>query len=134
MNHPEAANLETSAGPDALVEIEKLVEQMWSAHPHVPDPVRTQMGIAVGEIGANIIEHAAAGQPVKIWMQMKVLSNEVWVEFQDEGVPLRVDLNSVRLPDDLAERGRGLALAQAVLDRLTYERNARNHWTLVKLF
>lgn len=134
MIQPEDGHLETSAGPDALVQIEQVVDHMWSIHPHVPDPVRTQMGIAVGEIGANIIEHAAAGQPIRMWMQMTVLPNEVWVKFTDEGVPLRVDLSTVHLPDEMAERGRGLALAQAVLDQLTYERNAMNHWTLFKQF
>ena len=53
------------------------------------------------------------------------------VEFTDNGGPLRVDLNAVSLPDDMAERGRGLPLAKAVLDRLIYQRDVMNHWTLV---
>ena len=53
------------------------------------------------------------------------------MEFTDNGGPLHVDLNAVSLPDDMAERGRGLPLAKAVLDRLIYERDALNHWTLV---
>ena len=128
---PESGQLETTAGPDALEDFERLLNHVWSAHPHVPDPIRTEVGIAAGEIGANIVEHAAAGQPVRIRMVVRVLPNEVWVEFTDEGVPLQVDLATVHLPDDFAERGRGLALAKAVLERLSYERNAANHWTLV---
>lgn len=131
MNQPEARQLETRAGPDALVEFEQVLSETWTVHPHVPDPVRTQMGIATGEIGANIIEHAAAGRPVRIVMEVTVRPNAVWVEFTDEGYPLLVDLSAVCLPDDMAERGRGLALAQAVLERLAYERNGTNHWTLV---
>jgi anti-sigma regulatory factor (Ser/Thr protein kinase) len=36
------------------------------------------------------------------------------------------------MPEDvLAERGRGLAMAKLVLDKLTYRREARvNYWTL----
>lgn len=131
MNQPEVRQLETRAGPDALGEFEQVLTEMWAIHPHVPDPVRTQVGIAAGEIGANIIEHAAGGLPVRVVMRVRVLPNQVWVEFTDEGHPLTVDLSAVCLPDELAERGRGLALAQAVLERLSYERNAANHWTLV---
>lgn len=131
MTPPEARQLETRAGPDALAEFEGVLAETWTVHPHVPDPVRVQMGIATGEIGANIIEHAAAGQPVRIIMEIAVLPNQVWVKFTDEGMPMLIDLSAVSLPDDMAERGRGLALAQAVLEQLTYERNAENHWTLV---
>ena len=35
------------------------------------------------------------------------------------------------MPDDMVERGRGLALAEAVLEQLTYRRAEYNHWTLV---
>lgn len=131
MNQPEVRQLETRAGPDALVEFEQVLSEAWSVHPHVPDPVRTQVGIATGEIGANIIEHAAQGRPVRIVMRVTVQPTEVWVEFTDDGYPLHVDLSAVHLPDEMAERGRGLALAKAVLARLAYERNASNHWTLV---
>lgn len=131
MNQPEVRQLETRAGPDALVEFEEALSDAWLVHPHVPEPVRTQVGIATGEIGANIIEHAAHGRPVRIVMRVTVLPTQVWVEFTDDGFPLQVDLSAVHLPDEMAERGRGLALAKAVLERLAYERNACNHWTLV---
>jgi anti-sigma regulatory factor (Ser/Thr protein kinase) len=37
----------------------------------------------------------------------------------------------LEMPDPMAERGRGLALAQAVLEELNYRRTHLNHWTLV---
>jgi serine/threonine-protein kinase RsbW len=57
MNRPETRVLETAAGPGALGEIETALERTWSANPHVPHTVRMHMGIAAGEIGANIVEH-----------------------------------------------------------------------------
>jgi serine/threonine-protein kinase RsbW len=43
-----------------------------------------------------------------------------------------VDLAAAIMPDDMAERGRGLALAQAALRLLSYFRDeVGNHWRLV---
>lgn len=131
MNRSEHPAFETVSGPETLADIARFIDQVLSAHQHVPDTVRMQVSIAAGEVGANIIEHAGKSQPVGIRMEVRVLINEVWVEFVDDGAPAEVDLAAVGMPDDMAERGRGLALAQSVLEKLTYRRNAQNHWTLV---
>ncbi|MEI6253704.1 MAG: ATP-binding protein [Mycobacteriaceae bacterium] len=131
MSQSEARVLETSAGPGALGEIETALELTWSTYPHVPQTVRMHMGIAAGEIGANIVEHSASGRVVRIWMDVAVSPSVVQVEFTDDGDPVRIDLHAVCMPDENAERGRGLALAQAVLEQLAYRRAECNHWILV---
>jgi serine/threonine-protein kinase RsbW len=93
--------------------------------------VRTPVSVAVAEIGANIIEYSRPGQPVRMQMQLRLLAHEVEIVFTDEGDPAHVDLATVTMPDALAERGRGLAIAKACLDRLTYRRDSTgNHWIL----
>ena len=93
-----------------------------------------RLGIAVSEIAANIIEHASAplGRLVQLQMWAHVHENEVLVKFADDGIPGPSSaLPSEAMPDELAERGRGLPLAQSVLNRLTYHRaDETNHWTL----
>lgn len=131
MNRSENPTFETVSGPDTLADIARFLDGVLSTHQHVPDTVRMEVSIAAGEIGANIMEHAGRAQPVSIRMEVRVLIDEVWVEFIDDGAPAELDLTAVGLPDDMAERGRGLALAQSVLDKLTYQRNAKNHWTLI---
>lgn len=131
MNRPESRVLETVAGPQTLGDIEAALEKTWSAHPHVPPTVRMHMGIAAGEIGANIVEHAARDGSVWIWMDIEVHPGMVRVEFTDNGVPAQVDLETVVLPDDMAERGRGLALARTCLGNLAYSRTDVNRWTLI---
>lgn len=131
MTKPECQVLETTAGAQALDEIESFLEQTWTEYEQVPPAVRLQLGIAAGEIGANIVEHAARGQPVRIRMEVSVLADSVRIVFIDDGVPARVNLDGVSLPDEMAERGRGLALAQAVLDELSYRRTTQNEWTMV---
>ncbi len=52
----------------------------------------------------------------------------------DTGEPFDDDLRAAALPDDdLSEGGRGLALAEAVLDEFTYTRTSdRNVWQMVR--
>lgn len=123
--------LDTVASPATLGEIDNVLKRVWSACAHVPDRIRLQVGIAVAEIGANIIEHAGRSRAVRMRMEVRVLPNEVRVSFIDDGFPAQIDLGAVRRVDEWAESGRGLAMAQAVLDRLCYRRNWVNHWTLV---
>lgn len=124
--------LDTIAGSATLDEIGTILERMWSLHSHVPDEVRTQVAIAVGEIGANIVEHAVWARPVRLRMEVLVSPEQVHVAFLDDGPPAVVDLTGApEMPHHTAERGRGLALAHAVLDRLWYHRNLFNHWILV---
>lgn len=127
----ETGALDTVTGRATLDQIGVMLERMLASHTHVPESVRTQVGIAVGEIGANIIEHAAQARPVRLWMGIEILPDEVQVSFVDDGPPAEVDLSAPAMPDAMAESGRGLALAHAVLDRLHYRRSFVNHWTLV---
>lgn len=132
MSRPERRVLETAAGPAALGDIEAAFERTWSTYPHVPPTARMHIQIAAGEIGANIVEHAAApGREVRTWMDVAVSPSQVHVEFTDDGDPVLIDLSAVCMPDATAERGRGLALAQAVLEQLNYRRSGCNHWILV---
>ena len=123
--------LDTVTGSETLDQIGTMLERMWFSHDHVPDAVRTEMEIAVGEISANIIEHAAKDGPVRLRMEVRVLADKVSVSFIDDGPPAHVDVSAAVMPDHFAECGRGLALARNVLDRLHYRRSFVNHWTLV---
>ena len=118
-----------TAGSDALDAVQGVLDAFWSRHDHVPAAVRIEVEIAALEIAANILEHGCAGE---LQMEIAVHTNEVHVEFTDSGDPAEVDLFLVRMPDAMAERGRGLALAQAALRLLAYFRDELgNHWRLV---
>ncbi len=127
----EAWVYDSTTGWTTLDEIKNTLDQMWTINFHVPGAVRMEVGIAAVEIAANIVEHAGADAPVWMRMEARVGLNEVRVDFTDNGSPSEIELAHVRLPDEMAESGRGLALAQAVLQTLTYRRNGLNHWTLV---
>ncbi len=118
-----------AASPRALDEVQSVLDTFLSLHDEVPARVRMEVGTAAAEIAANILEH---GCVISLRMELGVTPNDVHVEFTDSGDPVAVDLNSVCMPDGVTERGRGLALAQAVLSLLAYSRDeAGNHWKLV---
>ncbi len=132
MNETESWVMDAVTGPNTLREVRHALAEVWKAHGEVPERVRSEMAIAAGEVAANIVEHAGKGRPVRIRMQVRVSNDGVELRFFDDGERVQVDLHSVRLPDESAERGRGLAVAQAVLRHLSYDRTADgNQWTLV---
>lgn len=121
--------LEIAAGPGTLDEIQGALEEVWSCHEEIPRRIRLEVGIAVSEIAANILEHCHA---LRVAMEVVVRSDEVEIDFTDSGDAADVDLDSSHMPDELAERGRGLPMAQAALRMLSYVRDeVGNHWRLV---
>jgi serine/threonine-protein kinase RsbW len=121
--------LDIAAGPDTLDHVQATLDTFWSRHDEVPAGVRIEVGIAAAEIAANILEHGSA---TTLHMEVAVVRNEVQVEFTDAGNPAEIDLFAIQMPDETAERGRGLALAQAALRLLAYFRDELgNHWRLV---
>ena len=119
-------------GPKALEYMYARLEDCWVRNRHVPEEIRSQLSIAVGEIVANIVEHAAKDGPVLVQMSVEVRPNEIHVSFTDDGWPCPVDPETVNMPDALAERGRGIPMTRAVLRKLSYHRSAtQNHWKLI---
>jgi len=135
MTSPDRHLLETLTGPGALSDIHRALDDMWACHREIPPAVRIAMTTGVAEIGGNIVEHAGRSGPVPLRMDIEVTPTSLTVVFTDKGVAVAVDLHALSLPDASAKHGRGLALASAVLDRLTYHRRGTcNEWTLVSYF
>lgn len=130
--HESSAVLETVTGPDTLDEVQRTLDTVWARH-DVDDMVRIHVDLAAGEIAANIIEHSGGGGPVRLRMEVVLDDDTVRTTFFDDGHPSPVDLDEVSMPDELSDRGRGLAIAHRVLDELSYRRDGEgNHWTLVR--
>ncbi len=116
----------------ALEQIHDAVDTFLARHPRVPEPVRTHLAIAVAEVGANILEHSGRPGPIDILMTLRLLADQVRIDFTDNGRPGEVNLANVQMPDVLSDRGRGLAIAQAVLRRMYHHADGDgNRWTLL---
>ena len=120
------------AGPQVLEEAEAALGREWAVHERVPRAVRIQLGIAVAEIVANTIEHGSAGRHlVHIQMRISFEPGCVRIMLIDDGNEFHADVNTVAMPEGLAERGRGLAMARLALDGLVYQRlGVANCWLL----
>jgi serine/threonine-protein kinase RsbW len=124
--------LDTVTGPDTLAKLQHTLDAAWAAE-EVPEYTRMCMDLAVSEIGSNIIEHSGGGQSVRVWMVVTVESESISVVLNDDGQPVAVDLTTPAMPDELSERGRGLAIVHRVVDRVCYSRDRDgNHWTLMR--
>ncbi len=123
----------TPVGPVVLDDLHALLGRAWERCPDVAAPDRTAVELAVAEIAANIVEHTrAAGHALELVAEVAVAAGQVVVALRDTGRPAPVDLAGVTLPDPMAERGRGLAMAQMVADVAYAHEDARNHWRIVR--
>jgi serine/threonine-protein kinase RsbW len=124
--------LRVPARPEALEQVHALLARLWAQAPGMPVDCRTRFETAVAEVAANVVEHAAAGPaPVQLVLRLSARDGGVLARFEDDGRPAPVDLGAARLPGEDAESGRGLWLARATADELTYTRDGGlNSWSV----
>jgi anti-sigma regulatory factor (Ser/Thr protein kinase) len=133
--------------PDAsgVEAIHAALDRAWRAMDDAlacpPDPLwRMLFATAAGEIAANIITHAGAGTAT---LALCLRPDRLTAIFRDHGAPYvappALEADDLDAPDEmdaLSEHGRGIDLARAALDTLTYTRTppGENIWTLEKRF
>jgi serine/threonine-protein kinase RsbW len=126
-------SLVAPAEPASLELVHDLLEALWLDVGDVGLEDRLRFETAVTEIAGNIVLHAPDGRPLDFTLHVSASPDRVEARFQDAGRRADVDLSAARLPDDLAESGRGLALALAAVDDLQYRRDgAVNCWRVVR--
>ncbi|WP_144713550.1 ATP-binding protein [Curtobacterium pusillum] len=115
--------------PDDVTAVHAFLASVWDTEPSVSAEDRMALELALVELASNVIEHGGVRGAVSCSLHLDVGSDEVEAHLTDDGVPVPVDPSTARLPDALAESGRGLALVQMVVDDLRYERvDDRNRW------
>lgn len=95
-----------------------------------------EFALAVSEIVTNQVQHAYGGRNGRIQGRLSRYPDRVQADLSDAGVLFeRPDLVGPKVsPEDPPDRGYGLRIARALLDRCEYRRlpGGRNHWCLVK--
>lgn len=120
--------LQATAGPELLEPVHDLLARLWADEPGVDERDRIRFEIAVAEVAANIAEHGAGAAHVSL--RLFSSPDRIQAVFEDDGAP--VEARPEQPPAGDAERGRGLLLARAAVDRFSYERDgATNRWVLV---
>ncbi len=130
--------LSAPATPEMMHMVHAVLEQLWTNHEDVSMVDRIRFETAVIEILGNIVEHAyemeAGGTERRFDVRLTATDTALVAAFGDDGMPAAIDLSNVVMPGEDAESGRGLALAMAAVDEISYDRAAgRNHWRLTCL-
>lgn len=121
--------LEGPADLPCLERVHDLVDQLWVRVPDVEATDRYRFGTAVIEVAGNIVEHG--GDDVRLRLRLVARDSSVEAYFRDTGPEIVLDELTGELPEPLAEKGRGIALARAALDDVEYEREGEaNLWRL----
>lgn len=122
-------SIETLAVPECLDEVHDLIHAL-SVEGQVPDEVVNRFESAAIEVVGNVVEHAAVAN-AQVSMTVEIADGWLRGIVEDDGAAAPVELDAVRMPDEMSVDGRGLAIAAQLLDEFTYERREeRNLWRL----
>ncbi len=128
----EAEHVEQcTTATDHLDWVHQTLARFWLGLTEAPDENwRLLFEVAAAEIAANIVEHAC---PPIMTFRVRAYGGRVVAEFHDSGQGWTGRTEPQQSLGDLAERGRGLALARVAVDEVAYERlGSINRWRLVK--
>ncbi|MEU6537063.1 ATP-binding protein [Streptomyces sp. NPDC047000] len=131
MTADRTAGWSGTATPGMFDEVHRCLDAAWALLPHGPQE-RALFDTAVAEVAANILQHTAAHLPVDVRFLVTITPERAHARFTDTGAPAPPGVNATALPGPAAESGRGLALARAAVDSVTYARTAGvNHWDVI---
>lgn len=124
--------LEGFAVPEQLDAVHTLLAQAAAEHPEL-DPMDVMLfETAIIEIANNVVEYGRPEGEVRWKFTIRVRTDEIEAELDDTGqtfTPARGN----PMPGEDAEGGRGLAIAEAVLDKIEFKRlDDTNHWRMVR--
>ncbi|MFP3580547.1 ATP-binding protein [Arthrobacter sp. SIMBA_036] len=121
---------------EAIEAIHNELDGLWEDASFVPDLDRMTFATAVIEAAANIVQHAlpVAEKPVEIDVDICVRPNRLVARVSafNAREPFAEEMQA-SMPDADAESGRGLALIEALVTTVTFEReDGTNTWILTR--
>ncbi|AFR30521.1 MULTISPECIES: ATP-binding protein [Micrococcaceae] len=121
---------------EAIEAIHNELDALWDDASFVPDMDRMTFATAVIEAAANIVQHAlpVAEKPVEIDVDISVRPTRLVARVSafNAREPFANDMQA-SMPDSDAESGRGLALIEALVTTVTFERqDGTNTWILTR--
>jgi serine/threonine-protein kinase RsbW len=126
--------LEGLAVPESLNLLHDLLDRVGRDHPDVDSADLMLFETAVIEVAGNVVEHGQPPGRVTWTFRIEIRPDGLEASLSDSGEEYPGGTWGTRMPEDpMQESGRGLALATAVLDSLTYERrDDANHWRMLR--
>ncbi|MCL2394172.1 MAG: ATP-binding protein [Acidimicrobiaceae bacterium] len=124
--------LEGFAVPDQLDAVHSLLAQAAGDNPEL-DPMDVMLfETAVIEIANNVVEHGRPVGEVRWRFTVRVHEDEIEALLDDTGQQFQ-PRRGEDMPGEDAEGGRGLPIAEALLDQIDFRRmDDTNHWHMVR--
>lgn len=133
MTEPNVHTLQMNVPPDDVDTVHNLLETVWSDAPGISTRDRMSFETALIELASNVIQYANAGTGVSCRVSVETQDDQISASLCDSGKAADVELDGRRMPDGMAESGRGIPLIQALVDELTYSRDDDvNHWEITR--
>jgi len=134
---PEPTARRRRSGPAAPETVEALhtdLDGLWAEAGWVPETDRMAFTLAVVEAAGNVVAHAVPAGEDALGLEVEITATTSRLEakvYEVGAAPAEVDLTAQEAADPLAEAGRGLALIQALVTTVVFQRQDNtNVWTL----
>ena len=124
--------LEGFAVPEQLDAVHDLLAKAADEHPAL-DPMDVMLfETAVIEIANNVVEYGRPEGEVRWKFTVRVRDGEIEADLDDTGQTFS-PARGKAMPGAEAEGGRGLPMAEAILDQIEFTRtDDENHWHMVR--
>lgn len=127
----------TTEIPATLGAVSRFTQSLESKLADVSIEARTRIILAIQELCVNIVEHAFAGDPGTIHIDVRLNKNHIEFEMLDNARQGFSPPSEIEEPDPLAlpEDGLGLFIIYQSFDEVQYSRlDTGNHWRLATRF
>lgn len=116
---------------EGIEQLHAALAAFWHEAGVAPE-AQIRFGTALAEVVANILQYAVGPGDAPIQLRLRYTPARIEAQLVDRGRAWDRPAIAKSLPDDWHERGRGLAIAGAMLDTLQYRRFRNlNCWRLV---
>jgi serine/threonine-protein kinase RsbW len=122
------------AVPAQIEDVHALLARVAAENPDL-DPMDVMLfETALVEIANNVVEYGVPSGEVRWNFKVKVDGDSIVCDLVDTGQAFTFDAAAESsMPDPMSDSGRGMAMAQAILDGIQIERlGDTNHWHLVR--
>jgi len=124
--------LEGFAVPEQLDAVHALLAQAAAEHPDLEPMDVMLFETAIIEIANNVVEYGRPEGEVRWRFTIRVRADEIEAELDDTGQAF-TPAHGKDMPGEDAEGGRGLPIAEALLDKIEFDRlDDTNHWRMVR--
>lgn len=119
--------------PDTVDDAHDFLLSVWAGRPDVSARDRMALETVLSELVSNVIQ-GNSRRPVSCELMVSVAADAVELVTSDTGEPMvEAPSGGSRMPAEMAEHGRGLALIGLLADSLTYSHEgSRNVWRVVR--